>query len=144
VDGVWGPRSSLALTEFRQASGLQLGGPWDASVEELLFGKTARHAKAPEMRSFVGGWALSLRDCDKGVGGLAPTVITETKAEAFGGICIFHSMQWQDDAWKAEATCSVNNQTWNSKVILSVKGDQLRWSSERGKTDYVRCARSNY
>jgi hypothetical protein len=117
------------------------GGSVRAANGVVNADQVASQTNTPQERSFVGGWALSLGDCNKGSGGTAPTIITEEKAEAFGGSCIFHSMQWESDAWKTRATCSVNDKTWIANITLKISGNRLSWSSEKGKISYIRCAR---
>jgi hypothetical protein len=139
ADGVWGPRSRIALSEFRRASGLQADGLWDRIIEELIFSDKAPHAKPFVEPTFAGGWALRSSDCFKGTDGKAPAIITEKRAEAFGGICTFNSVQRVTDGWMAQAVCTVNNQSWNSNIKLEVNGNKLSWSSEKGSQIYVRC-----
>jgi hypothetical protein len=114
------------------------GGSAGAATGVVNADRVASQPEAPQERSFVGGWALSLDDCNNG---RASTIITDKKAEAFGGICIFHSMRWAYDAWKTRATCSVNDKTWIANITLKLNGNQLSWSSEKGKINYVRCTR---
>ncbi len=52
IDGVWGPRSRIALRDFKAANGLPSTDEWDAATQSILTDETAKPApygyKAPD------------------------------------------------------------------------------------------------
>ena len=137
ADGIWGPRSGKALEEFRIAEGIGDGATWDYDTEQRLL-------RAPMATSqganFVGGWGLDTNQCKQSNLGKAPLTITARRAEAFGGVCEFSSVQPDSpNTWNINATCIHDGERWRAAIRLSVAGNTLTWSSERGTTRYVRC-----
>jgi hypothetical protein len=41
--------------------------------------------------------------------------------------------------WRLQATCANSRERWSANIRLTVFGNQLTWSSERGTLKYVRC-----
>lgn len=154
-NGSWGPRSRAALREFKSANGLSPDDHWNASIQARLFALDARHAvqradaQPPEMarppqrdsvspvEAFVGTWASDAAECRPALG--AGVRISRRRAEGYGGVCSFGSVQREGSAWRVKAVCAGSGTTWNANINLAVSGDRLRWSSERGTTVYVRC-----
>jgi len=88
--------------------------------------------------TFMGTWASDAAECRPALG--AGVRISRRRAEGYGGVCSFGSVQREGSAWRVKAVCAGSGTTWNANINLSVSGDRLRWSSERGTTVYVRCS----
>ena len=112
-------------------TGLTADDQWDGQTERTLMSE--QPVRATE--SFVGKWAEEAADCN------APRSsfwITVRQAEKSGTVCKFAAPLRDGSAWRVQAICTGEGKTWNANVNLSVAGDRLTWSSERG-TDFVRC-----
>src|SRR4029453_4452860 len=57
ADGIWGPRSRLALMTFRSLRGLGSDDTWDYATQEGLFDRSARKL------AFVGAWTDEAGQC---------------------------------------------------------------------------------
>ena len=134
-DGVWGPASRNALRDFKVMSGLTADDQWDAITERTL--KAEQPVRATE--TFVGEWAEEVVDCKPSHAGGAPLRISVRQAEKSGAVCKFGPALREGSAWRLPADCTAGGKSWNSNVRLSVSGDRLTWSSERGTDSFVRC-----
>ena len=132
-DGVWGPASRNALLDFKVMSGLTADDQWDGITERTLMAE--QPVRATE--TFVGRWAEEAVDCNPPAG--PPLRISVRQAEKSGTVCKFGPPLREGSAWRVQATCAGGGKTWNSNVSLSVTGDRLTWSSERGTDSFVRC-----
>jgi hypothetical protein len=134
--GFWGPASRSALRDFKSMNGLQEDDQWDRETEQRL----ASREVIPAAKTFVGGWAESINQCRSERG--APIVINSRAARTTGGGCDFRSVKREAAArWRVEAVCSAGKESWNANVNLKLDAPILIWSSERGITTYVRCAK---
>jgi hypothetical protein len=142
ADGIWGTRSRKALQDFRSDQALGEGDAWDLETQQKLFSTIAarrRTAAGETETTFVGGWGADPEQCRKATNG-PPMTLSSRRAEAFGAVCEFVSTQRESaNAWRMQATCTHNGQRWNANIRLTVFGDKLTWSSERGTANYVRC-----
>jgi predicted RNase H-like HicB family nuclease len=89
----------------------------------------------------VGIWspeagACSVRDLRRGV---QLTVISTDGAWAGDTFCMFRRKQQTEGGWRIVADCSNPRESWTSNVRLSVKGNRLMWTSQRGAQLYARC-----
>ena len=132
-DGVWGPASRNALLDFKVMSGLTADDQWDGITERTLMAEQSVRAT----ETFVGRWAEEAVDCNPAAG--PPLRISVRQAEKSGTVCKFGPALRDGSAWRVQATCAGGGKTWNSNVSLSVTGDRLTWSSERGTDSFVRC-----
>lgn len=132
-EGVWGDASREALRDFKAANGLPADEIWDAATERLL--SAAGQLRADQ--TFIGAWANSPGECR--TGSPAPVTITSRRAEAFGGVCEFVHLERDGGGWWARARCKVENRRWHANVRLSLIGNRLVWSSEKGTSTYYRC-----
>ena len=135
IDGVWGLASRNALQDFKTMNGLTADDQWDAITEGAL--KAERPVRAAE--TFVGVWAEEAADCKPTNAGGAPLRISVRQAEKSGTVCKFGPALREGSTWGLQAVCTGEGKTWNANVRLSVSGDQLTWSSERGTDSFVRC-----
>ena len=135
IDGVWGLASRNALQDFKTMNGLTADDQWDAVTEGAL--KAERPVRAAE--TFVGVWAEEAADCKPTNAGGAPLRISVRQAEKSGTVCKFGPALREGSTWGLQAVCTGEGKTWNANVRLSVSGDQLTWSSERGTDSFVRC-----
>jgi peptidoglycan hydrolase-like protein with peptidoglycan-binding domain len=141
ADGRWGPRSRTALRDFRRAQGIGESDTWDREAQQNLFSQTA--ASAPPTASFVGGWGIDADQCRQASDNRPPIAISARRAEAFGTMCEFNSTQREAaNEWRIRATCADEGDRWNANIRLTLSGNRLRWTSERGTTTYLRCPRS--
>jgi hypothetical protein len=143
ADGIWGTQSRKALRDFRSDQALGEGDTWDLETQQKLFSTIAarrRTTPGETETTFVGGWGADPEQCRKATKG-PPMTLSSRRAEAFGAVCEFVSTQRESaNAWRMQATCTHNGQRWNANIRLTVFGDKLTWSSERGTANYVRCA----
>jgi peptidoglycan hydrolase-like protein with peptidoglycan-binding domain len=134
-DGVWGPASRNALHDFKVMSGLTADDQWDAITERTLTAEQPVRAS----ETFVGGWAEEVVDCKPPHAGGAPLRISVRQAEKSGTVCKFGPALREGSAWRLQSVCKEGEKTWNANIRLSVSGDRLTWSSERGTDSFVRC-----
>lgn len=73
--------------------------------------------------------------------GYIPATITPDRARAGRTICTFHDTHRLGNTWVTSAECTDRGRHWSSQVRLTVEGDHLTWSSNRGSTTYLRCSR---
>jgi hypothetical protein len=132
--GVWGPASRRALRDFKTLNGLRQDDRWDRETEQRLSSKRV----VPVAETFIGNWAEDIDQCRNG----ALLVISSRTAKVIGGQCDFRSVEVEAAArWQAEAVCKGGGSSWNANVSLKLTASKLIWSSERGTTTYVRCAK---
>jgi len=135
-NGVWGAASRSALRDFKTMNGLQEDDKWDHETEQRL----VSGQNIPASRTFIGGWAESIEECQGSGGSGAPLLIRSRGAETEHGKCSFRSVKPEGAAtWHINATCSADGQAWSANVILRLSGSSLKWSSERGEETYLRC-----
>jgi hypothetical protein len=132
ADGIWGPRSRLALMAFRSVRGLGSDDTWDYATQEGLFDRSARKL------AFVGAWTDEAGQCDPSF----QLKITPRYAENDDGDrCEFQQVQEQrDGSWNIRARCVVSGETRPASVTLTRVGSQLMWKSEKGQTKYYACS----
>jgi NAD(P)H-flavin reductase/ferredoxin len=70
---------------------------------------------------------------------LIPAVITAAGASAGDTFCAFKRKKPTDTGMDVVAACSSGNRQWTARVRLTVNGNRLVWSSERGTQAYFRC-----
>ena len=133
TDGVWGPASRNALLDFKVMSGLTADDQWDGQTERTLMAEQPVRAS----ETFVGRWAEEAADCNTPGG--SPIRISVRQAEKNGTVCKFGAPLRDGSAWRVQAVCTGRGKTWNANVSLSIAGDRLTWSSERGTDSFVRC-----
>ncbi|GJD99087.1 hypothetical protein [Methylobacterium isbiliense] len=95
--------------------------------------------------TYVGVWGPTAAACASARAkrrGYLPAVIRSTSAQAGKTACAFSDLRRTGNSWTMAAACRNGRQRWTSHVRLSVDGNRLTWSSERGAASYVRCARA--
>ncbi|MFE1603037.1 hypothetical protein [Methylobacterium sp. ID0610] len=95
--------------------------------------------------SYVGVWGPTTAACAGRQArrlGYLPAVIRDGAARAGKTSCIFRDTKRTGNSWTMAATCRNARQRWTSHVRLSVNGNRLTWSSERGAAVYVRCSKA--
>jgi peptidoglycan hydrolase-like protein with peptidoglycan-binding domain len=138
ADGNWGPRSRKALRDFRAAQHIGANDTWDEEAQEALFSTTA--VRAPTTATFVGGWGLDADQCRQVHDNRSPLTISTRSAEAFGATCQFNVTERQSaNEWRIRATCADERDRWNANIRLTLSGNKLTWTSERGTVTYLRC-----
>ena len=70
---------------------------------------------------------------------LIPAVITADGASAGDTFCAFKRKKQTESGLDVVANCSNAKQRWTARVRLTVNGNRLVWSSERGTQAYMRC-----
>ena len=116
-------------------SGLEKQGT--KSTNTVQSAPTVAHGE--DRPAFVGGWAAEQNDCGSRVTE-SPLKITPKKAETANAACEFVSIQRSGTAWRVRANCAAGQERWVANITLTVGGNRLTWSSERGKATYVRCS----
>jgi hypothetical protein len=98
---------------------------------------------APVSAEYVGIWGPTAEACGSRSRrrGYIPATITQDRARAGRTICTFHDTRRTGSAWVTSAECSDRGRHWSSQVRLTVEGDHLTWSSNRGTSAYIRCSR---
>lgn len=127
------PASSPAPAPARAAAATPVFTPPDEDEEE---GSAA---------TYVGVWGPTAAACASAQAkrrGYLPAVIRSTSARAGKTACAFSDLRRTGNSWTMAASCRNGRQRWTSHVRLSVDGNRLTWSSERGAASYVRCARA--
>ncbi len=134
--GVWGPLSRKALRAFKLDHGLSADETWDESTERSLFSSDVEQAEA-----FVGIWAVDASACSPRLNrnGFLPAVIDRTGAWAGETFCTFERKKHTAKGWDVVANCVNTHDRWTANVRLTISGDQLTWTSERGSASYLRC-----
>jgi peptidoglycan hydrolase-like protein with peptidoglycan-binding domain len=133
ADGLWGPRSRHALQQFRTAMAIGGGDYWDQQTQQQLFSRLATS------QTFIGSWGTDANQCRQMQRGR--TSINGRRAEAFGAVCEFNSTHRESsNAWRFQATCSQQGNRWDANIRLSISGNTLTWTSERGTATYLRCS----
>ncbi|ACL55701.1 hypothetical protein [Methylobacterium nodulans] len=95
--------------------------------------------------TYVGIWGPTAAACSGRRArrlGYLPAVIRDDAARAGKTSCTFRDTKRTGNSWTMAATCRNARQRWTSHVRLSVDGDRLTWSSERGAAVYVRCPKA--
>jgi len=119
-----------------------------ASSSDQSAPATTRSEQAPEpvsSPSLVGVWAPNASGCSaQGFRkGLLPTIINTEGAWAGSTSCLFKKRDETESGWSVLAHCSNARERWTARIQLSVKGDQLLWTSKQGTQTYARCT-SNF
>jgi hypothetical protein len=143
ADGIWGAVSRRALQDFRLAQNIGQGDTWDEVTQQELFAPTAKRSPMPTSArdSFVGSWGVDFAECRQVQGGRGHLTISARRAEAFGTVCEFQSTQREgSNMWRLQAMCANSRERWNANIRLTILGNKLTWSSERGTLNYVRCS----
>ena len=98
---------------------------------------------AAECAEYVGIWGPTGAACGARSRrrGFLPATITQEGARAGRTVCSFHDGRRSGNAWVMAAECSDRGRRWSSQVRLLVDGDRLTWTSGKGSSTYVRCAR---
>ncbi|MGY2053010.1 hypothetical protein [Methylobacterium sp. JK268] len=94
--------------------------------------------------TFVGVWGPTAASCSARRArrlGYLRAVIRDHGAQAGRTACAFRDTRREGHSWTMAATCRNARQRWTSHVRLSVDGNRLTWSSERGASVYVRCGK---
>jgi len=155
-DGVWSGASREALRHFKQA--IQIGDDdvWDGVTEARLVSAESQpmtdanqlmsspdpSVTAEAFERAVGGyWSVDIRACPGGRGGsnALPVKISSKGADARSGTCSFGDIQGSGMDWDVRATCSAGGRSWESNIHFRRIGAGLKWSSEKGVTDYEIC-----
>jgi hypothetical protein len=133
--GAWGPLSRDALRAFKEARQLGSDDAWDSITERSLF------ETRTETASYTGVWAPDASACSARLNRkrLLPALIDPDGARAGNTSCVFRSKTREATTWNIVATCSNTRSRWTAKVRLSVSGNELTWTSQRGSQSYVRC-----
>lgn len=93
--------------------------------------------------TYAGLWAAHPSACLKRTAGnLLPMKISQNGAAAGRATCRFTRVEGNGEGWKVMARCSNNGETWTAAVRITLRGDRLTWSSERGIQTYTRCGNS--
>lgn len=97
--------------------------------------------RAPDSSTVVGVWAPEPGSCSARNlrDGVLPTVISAHGARAGDTSCVFKNQRQTERDWRVVANCRNPHENWATNVRLTVKGDRLVWTSNRGTQAYTRC-----
>jgi hypothetical protein len=101
-----------------------------------------RHdVRAPASFTIVGVWAPEPGSCSARNlrDGVLPAVISTHGARAGETSCVFKSQRQAERDWRVVANCRNPHENWTTNVRLTVRGDRLVWTSNRGTQAYTRC-----
>ena len=120
-----------------------------AAVPAQVTAPVARPVPAPAAvaasasADYVGVWGPTAGACGAPSRrrGFIPATITQDHARAGRTLCTFHDTRRAGNAWITSAECIDRGRRWSSQVRLTVDGDHLTWSSNRGTASYLRCNR---
>jgi len=141
-DGVWGPSSKRALSDFRTAEKLGQDDHWDQATEKKLF--SASTARKQQSLAFVGSWSRDDSSCVD-----VPIKITASRATSRDATCDFNSIRQEAEArWSVQAHCELDSRlrtadtenSWTASIKLTLGGRHLTWESEKGIQEYYRCS----
>jgi uncharacterized membrane protein/peptidoglycan hydrolase-like protein with peptidoglycan-binding domain len=134
--GMWGALSRKALKAFKSDHELPPDEVWDEATERSLFGGS------PEsLEPFVGVWGVDAGACSARLNrnGFLPAVIESEGAWAGETFCAFRNKKRTARGWEVVANCANAQDRWTANVRLTIVGEQLIWTSERGSQSYLRC-----
>ncbi|MHB2209932.1 peptidase inhibitor family I36 protein [Methylobacterium sp. CM6257] len=117
----------------------------DADAPAATAAAIARPPASPSLvnTEYVGVWGPTPAACGAPSRrrGYIPAIITADRARAGRTICTFHDTHRVGNTWVTSAECTDRGRRWSSQVRLTVEGDHLTWSSNRGSATYLRCSR---
>jgi len=141
-DGVWGPSSKRALSDFRTAEKLGQDDHWDQATEKKLFSTST--ARKQQSSAFVGSWSRDASSCVD-----VPIKITASRAISRDVTCELKSIRQEAERrWRVQAYCELDSNlrtadtenSWTSNIELTLDDRRLTWESEKGVQDYYRCS----
>jgi hypothetical protein len=90
---------------------------------------------------FAGVWATNEKACSPQLNrdGLLPALISSQGAWAGETTCSFNKSKRVGNTWTFAAVCADSRRRWRADVRMSVVGNRLTWTSQRGSQTYVRC-----
>ena len=144
ANGVWGPKSRRALSEFRTTENIGQNDHWDQATEMKLF--SASTARKQQDLEFIGGWAQDTSSCLERD---APVKITASRATSGQATCDFNSIRQEAaGSWRVKAHCELapslrtpdTENSWTSNIKLTLEDRRLTWESEKGIESYYRCS----
>jgi hypothetical protein len=97
--------------------------------------------------AFIGSWAAEAASCGVRSNKSSDllTLVDERGARAGESSCTFKTRkQIAATEWEMGAACTDRTNRWSSNVRLTVSGNRLKWSSQRGSQTYVRCGNPNF
>jgi len=141
ANGVWGAQTQQALSDFELVNGVSPKTVFTYAMQARLFANTAIHAIPTQASAYAGEWASDISQCQEGED--ARVLITLKRAEAFGVSCDFNSIQRETSAWRIQARCTHDAETWIAHIRLLRAQNRLIWSSERGTAEYVQCSETH-
>ena len=97
--------------------------------------------RAPDSSTIAGVWVPEPGSCSARnlPDGLLPAVISAHGARAGETSCVFKDQRQTERDWRVVANCRNPHENWTTNVRLTVKGDRLVWTSNRGTQAYTRC-----
>ena len=92
---------------------------------------------------FAGVWATNEKACSPQLNrdGLLPALISSQGAWAGETTCSFKKSKRVGNTWTFAAVCADSRRRWRADVRMSVVGNRLTWTSQRGSQTYVGAVR---
>ena len=113
---------------------------WALATAPSDAGAHAEGAVPGKDLSVAGVWAPDVGACSaQNRKRLIPAVITPEGASAGDTFCAFRNKRQSDAGLEVIAKCSNAQRQWTTKVRLTVSGNRLTWTSQRGTQAYWRC-----
>src|SRR5262249_41291107 len=141
ANGVFGPKSRHALSDFRTAEKIGQDDQWDQVTEKKLF-STSTVSKQQSL-GFVGTWSKDASSCID-----PPIKITASRAMSRDATCDLNSIRQEAQRrWSVQAHCELasslrtedTENSWTSNIELTLNDRRLTWESEKGAANYYRC-----
>jgi hypothetical protein len=142
VNGVFGPKSRRALSDFRSAEKIGQDDQWDQATEKKLFSTST--ARKQQSLAFVGSWSKDASSCID-----PPIKITASRAVSRDANCELNSIRQEAERrWSVKAHCELasslrtedTENSWTSNIELTLQDRRLIWESEMGTESYYRCS----
>lgn len=136
--------SGAAATELPTEAAETPPPPNDGPADDIPAATPRLEPRRAIPLAIVGIWAPQTGSCStkNAQEGVLPAVISERGARAGKTSCIFKKQKQTERDWQILALCTNGHEHWTSNVRLTVKGDRLVWTSERGTQTYIRCKSS--
>jgi len=129
------PAMNTPITpEIKRSEATPQPVPQEQMISSSTSGTVVPETPETAHLDFVGTWGV--KDCR------VPFSISANGAQGYGGRkCEFiATTQETDNTWRVPADCSRGVERWKANIKLTLNGNRLTWSSERGTVTYMRCS----
>jgi hypothetical protein len=127
--------STPITPEIKRSEATPKSVPQEQMISSSTSGTAVPGTPVTAHLDFAGTWGVK--------GCRVPYYISANRAQGYGGRkCEFiQTTQETVNTWRVPADCSRGVERWKANIKLTLNGNRLTWSSERGTVTYVRCSR---